>query len=332
MSTEDGGAPLLSVRVLTYNYGRFLGEALESVLAQTFDDFEVIVVDDGSTDDSSAVAQRFVELDSRVRLVRHERNLGFLPSLIRSVSESSGSYLMQLDGDDWIMAPDCFEILVGRMEAHPEMSFCFSPYVIHDEHRTGYYLADGLGRDVILPGEQAIAHVMRFIVPHSGTIVRRSAYDAVGGYDTAFPYGPDMRLFYSLCAVGDVGYVHRPLIGYRVHGTNMSTISQWSQVYDESVRAVESVFSGPLGARIPDGRHVRRQALQTFLQHRPTKEIFAGRYRTGWGLLARHATRSPVLTLLQPNTVKLAARTVMGGTAYGALRDRLRGRRRGSTT
>lgn len=310
----------MSVRVLTHDYGRFLGTCLQSVLDQTFEDLEVIVIDDASTDDSWAIAQDFASRDPRIRAVRHDTNRGFMGSLLHSAELARGEYHVQLDADDWLLSPDVLTTLVELMDGHPTMAFCFSPYALHDESGSFFYCAEGLGADVVLGGELAIGEVMKFVVPHSGTVVRRSSYDAVGGYDPAYPYGPDMRLFYSLCAVGDVGYVHRPLIGYRVHGSNMSTSARWSLIFDESVRAVESVFASPFAERIPDAHRVRRAALRSFLQQHPSKEIFAGHYRSGWRLLMRHARRQPWLSLVQPNTLVLVARTVLGGRLYARLR------------
>lgn len=323
--------PALSVRVLTYNYGAFLEQCLESVLSQTFADFEVIVVDDGSTDDSRAIAERTAASDHRVRVESHAVNQGFVASLLHSVNLSRGRYLMQLDADDWVLDPDAFGELVGLMDADPDIAFCFSPYAVH--HRDGQlsFVAPAYPQDCVLPGEIAVRRVMEFTVPHSGSIVRRSAYDAVGGYDASYTYGPDMALFYSLCAVGSVGYVNRPLIGYRNHGSGMSSGARRPAVFGDSVRAVEAVFAGPLGARIDEPRKARRQALQAFLHHHPTQQIFAGELPEGWRTFASHAKRMPVLTVVHSNTLRLAARTVLGDRLYSAMR-RIHGRLSGLVT
>src|SRR5271155_1591757 len=107
--------PRLSITVLNYNYGRFIGGALESILNQTFKDIEVIVVDDASTDDSAERIRPFLD-DSRVRLVRHEKNVGFPSALIEGTEvESSGKFRTLVSADDLALRRDAFELQIDLL-------------------------------------------------------------------------------------------------------------------------------------------------------------------------------------------------------------------------
>src|SRR4028118_1383709 len=116
--SEEGKA---SVVIPCYNQARFLGEAIESVLSQTYTDFEVIVVDDGSTDDTAEVASSYAAEDARVRLVRQE-NRGLAGARNRGLAESRGEYVVFLDSDDRL-AEEALEVGVRELDAHPECAF-----------------------------------------------------------------------------------------------------------------------------------------------------------------------------------------------------------------
>src|SRR5829696_2931566 len=114
---RQAGAPLVSVVVPCYNQARFLGEAIESVLAQSHPLFEVVVVDDGSTDDTSEVAARY----PGVRLVRQE-NRGLSGARNAGLARSRGEYVVFLDADDRLL-PGALEAGVERLGANPQCAF-----------------------------------------------------------------------------------------------------------------------------------------------------------------------------------------------------------------
>src|SRR6188768_2020632 len=121
-------APTLSVTVLNYNYGNYLPQCLDSILAQTFEDFELIVVDDCSTDNSLEVIKPYLR-DPRVRLVSHAKNVGYSGSLIEGTeAHSRGDFVTVISADDMVRRPDAFERQIELLSAHPEASFCFTGY------------------------------------------------------------------------------------------------------------------------------------------------------------------------------------------------------------
>src|SRR3954452_9077747 len=103
--------PKVSVCVDSFNYGRFLPEAIESILAQTFQDFEVIILDDCSTDDSFAVAQRYAARDNRIKALRNSRNLGMMRNRNACLAQARGDYVKWLHADDFL----CSSEALGQM-------------------------------------------------------------------------------------------------------------------------------------------------------------------------------------------------------------------------
>src|SRR5215208_7628052 len=119
---EGVASPLVSVVIPCYNQAHFLGEAIESVLAQSYPYFEIIVVDDGSPDDTSEVAARYPE----VRLVRQE-NQGVSGARNSGFARSEGEYVVFLDADDRLL-PEALEAHLEHLEAHPECAFVSGRY------------------------------------------------------------------------------------------------------------------------------------------------------------------------------------------------------------
>lgn len=124
--------PLVSVLVPAYNDGRFLDQALASIAGQTLTDFEVIIADDGSADDSLAIASRWASRDRRFRLVSNGRNLGMTANWNRALREARGDYVAKLDADD-AMRPRCLEILAEEMKTHPELIVAYCRTLSCDE-------------------------------------------------------------------------------------------------------------------------------------------------------------------------------------------------------
>jgi glycosyltransferase involved in cell wall biosynthesis len=119
--------PAVSVLMTAYNRQAFVGSAIESVLAQRFSDFELVIVDDCSTDQTLEIAQRYAAMDSRIRVFRNERNLGDFANRNRAATYVRGRFLKYHDSDD-VMYPHCLEIMVGLLDAEPCAGFGLSAH------------------------------------------------------------------------------------------------------------------------------------------------------------------------------------------------------------
>ena len=120
---------MVSVLMTAFNREKFIGEAIESVLLSTFKDFELIIVDDCSTDSTVEIAQSFAEQDKRIKVFQNEINLGDYPNRNKAASYANGKYLKYLDSDD-VMSPNCLEIMVEGMEDNHNCAFGVSSRIL----------------------------------------------------------------------------------------------------------------------------------------------------------------------------------------------------------
>lgn len=157
-----------------YNCAATLDEAVQSLFAQTFQDFEIVMCEDGSKDDTYVVAQKIAEVHDNVKLLRNEKNLGLNLTLNKCLQAAEGEYIARMDADD-ISLPTRFEKEVEFLDTHPEYAIVSVPMIHFDE--------DGdfrVGHD---SGEPTLTDFAKFSpFCHAPCMVRREAYEAVGGY------------------------------------------------------------------------------------------------------------------------------------------------------
>ena len=197
--------PRVSVVVPAYNYGRYLAEAVESVLAQTFQDLEVIVVDDGSTDDTLAVARRLADADARVSVITQEN--GGHPAITRNrgIAAARGEHVLCLDADD-LLGPTVIALCVAELDADPAAAIAYP--------RTRMFGERELLQSV---AEWSLERLARCNFLTCGSLFRREAWVAAGGFDTIGYEDWDLWL-----AMAEAGHVGRPareaIYHYRQHG------------------------------------------------------------------------------------------------------------------
>lgn len=193
--------PKVSVALAIYNCAPTLEEAITSLLEQTYQDFEVIMCDDGSTDNTAEVAQRFVEKwPKRFKLLRNQKNLKLPASLNRCIEVASGEYIARMDGDD-VSLPDRFEKQVKFLDSHPEFAVVSTPMIYFDEN--GDYRR---GRAKPEPTREDFKRGTPFC--HAPSMMRADALRAIGSY-TAEPWverSEDFYLWYKFYKNGYKGY------------------------------------------------------------------------------------------------------------------------------
>jgi glycosyltransferase involved in cell wall biosynthesis len=208
--------PLVSVIVPCYNGAPFLEEALRSALSQTYPEVEIIVVDDGSTDNSPEIAHRFP-----IRYIRQE-NRGLTETRNRGVRESRGSYIVFLDADDRLK-PEAIEAGLRLLERKPECAMAVGDHNFISSD--GTYLAGS--RKECLPAYHYEALLKsNFIEMISTVLFRRRVFEEVGGFDTKLRVAEDYELYlriarsYPICC-------HPAIVAeYRMHDTNASRNSE----------------------------------------------------------------------------------------------------------
>lgn len=200
--------PKVSVVVPCYNHGDFLMETLDSLQAQTFTDFEVIVVNDGSTDNATVSLLQNLK-QSRTRVI-HTDNRGVSAARNRGIDESLGEYILPLDSDDKI-APAYLDLAVNLLNTNPEAAIVYCERVLFGER-------DGI--DPLPEYDPRALLVDNCIYP--AALFRKADWKAVGGYNEKMIYGwEDWDFWISLSSLKrQVVKIPKPLFFYRVRGTS----------------------------------------------------------------------------------------------------------------
>jgi glycosyltransferase involved in cell wall biosynthesis/polysaccharide pyruvyl transferase WcaK-like protein len=326
MIEPSGGirAPLVSVTVTNYNYARFLPRNIESILRQEFTDFELVIIDNASTDDSVRIIEEYAASDPRVRLIAHTQNQGGLASFRESCDVSRGRYRVHVDADDWVIRPDAFQLQLAMLEEHADMAFVYSSLAMFDEHDRKSVVSRPYNHDTVLPGAAALVDILGFSFGHSGMMLRLDTYRATRGYPDGMPHIDDLVLAVRLAELGSVGYIDAELFAFRQHGANVHMSPQRSVVRDEILPMIASAFDGPLGAKVADSRATRRRIEKRALVHLPTAYIFTDRRVSGWRLYWESVQVRPLMTVMQPRTLSLIARTCLGQRGFEAVREATR--------
>ena len=230
--------PTVSVVVPNYNHARFLRKRLESILEQNFQDFELILLDDCSTDESRAILSQYAD-DARVRLEFNTANSGStFKQWNKGVGLARGKYVWIAESDDYADLR-LLERLVVILEADPAVAFayCRSWRVTDSDHLDGFadfylthldssrwttnYCADG--RD-----ECRDYFIYHNTVPNSsGVVFRREIYDRVGGADESLRLCGDWKLWAAMALTGRMAYLGEPLNYFRFHGVSVRSKSKY---------------------------------------------------------------------------------------------------------
>jgi len=313
---SDEGTPLLSVTVLNYNYAHYLTQCLDSILSQTFTDFELILINDCSTDNSLDVIERFVK-DSRVRLINHTSNQGYVKSLVEGVELSRGKYITVISADDFCVAPSAFDTLITALEKDSTVAFSYSAHGHYDHSGKRHLIRRPYECSYVRSGLEEIQDlIFECYVLHSGTIIRRSSYDAIGGYDASMRYAVDYKLWLMLCSVGNVAYSDQEIYGFRVHRSSMShSLPSTKQSLLEAIECINVAISA-MQSSLVSGEELRKRAVVSTLLSAPTYDIFNNRYMRGWYAYYVALREYPVETLFHRRIVSLILRTLLGGNVF----------------
>ncbi len=221
---------MLSVVMGVYNSANTLAVTLDSILSQTYGDFECIVVDDGSTDDTPRILAGYASRDPRLRIIA-QPNAGLTRALIAGCAAARGTYIARHDAGD-LSDPRRFAMQIRALDTDAELAFvsCWTQYAGPDLEPL--YTARGAGpavkpiRIVDLGREHGVTDGPTH---HGSVIFRRDAYERAGGYRPQFYYGQDGDLWYRLAAEGTFQIVPEVLYTARVTPDAISTSSRASQ-------------------------------------------------------------------------------------------------------
>jgi glycosyltransferase involved in cell wall biosynthesis len=209
----SGAAPAVSVVIPCYNHGRFLRDAVGSVQKQTFGDFEVIVVDDGSVDETPAVVASLTD----VRQIR-QAHQGLSAARNAGWRSSRGRYLVFLDADDRLL-PHALQVGVEHLQAHPAAAFVSGHHIIIDA--AGAQVAR-INTSCVTSDHYAALLRWNYIGMHATVVYRREALERFGGFDPTLRACEDYDLFLRVARQAPI-VCHPDFVAeYRSHGANMS--------------------------------------------------------------------------------------------------------------
>ena len=185
--------PKVSVIMSVYNGERYLREAIDSILNQTFKDFEFIIVDDGSIDRTLEILKEYAEKDERIRIITNSENIGLTKSLNKAIKFAKGKYIARMDADD-ISLPERLEKQIEFMEKNPEVGLLGTAY--YETNQEG----EIIGRRNFSITNEKLKKVLIKYNPffHSSVMIKKTILDKVGLYNENIPTAQDYDLWFRI--------------------------------------------------------------------------------------------------------------------------------------
>jgi glycosyltransferase involved in cell wall biosynthesis len=212
--------PKVSISVLlsVYNAEKYVGIAIESILNQTFTDFELIAIDDCSTDNSWQIVQKYMSSDGRIKAVRNHTNLGGCETLNVGLKLAKGKYIARLDNDDWSY-PDRLERQFNFLESHPSVGIVGGTIEIMNEN--GQLI--GI-RKYNISDKEIRKHIFRYSpFAHPLVMIRKTVLDKVGCYDPVFAPADDYELYFRIGSESQFENLPDVLLRYRVVSNSITS-------------------------------------------------------------------------------------------------------------
>ena len=213
--------PKVSICIPSYNHARYLPAAIESALAQTYPNIEIVIVDDGSTDGSLEIAESYaVQHPSLVAVFTHvnHRNLGIAATVNLCFKRSTGAYLGLLGSDD-MLYPRKTSIQAAYLNQHSDIGWVYSYAQFVDEH--GTLLRQTLGEDISRDPDSTEKLIAANRIPDMTALVRRDCLEQIGGHTEGLLYS-DWEFWVRMCARYQAGFIKKHLVKYRTHDCNTS--------------------------------------------------------------------------------------------------------------
>jgi glycosyltransferase involved in cell wall biosynthesis len=280
--------PAVSVVLPVYNGKAYLRAAVDSILAQTFVDFELIAVDDGSRDNSLSILQQYAARDGRVKVISRP-NTGIAGALNDGIAAARAPLLARMDADD-IALPTRFEKQVEFLREHPEVVLLGSRVLLVDPYDSPVYESDHkVDHDAI--AKSMLAGVGWSVV-HPAAMMRTAAVRAAGGYRADRVPSEDLDLFLRLIETGRAANLPEVLLRYRQHSSSANHTRVAEQ--DRNKRAILTEAYARRGLTLPDGWTPPKRKIMPLLEEMNMWGWLALRNgnraaarKHGWSLLKR---------------------------------------------
>lgn len=207
--------PRISVLMPAYNSEQYVAEAIESILNQTFADFEFIIINDGSTDNTAKIIDEYAQRDKRIKFVNNKKNKGLIGVLNEGLDLATGEYIARMDSDD-ISLPMRFEKQIEYMDAHPECGVLGTWFQMFGNATSIVRHPKHIGLLNILSDEH---------VGHPTVMLRKSVIDKYGfRYDPNYKHAEDFELWSRMVMVTEIHNLPEILLNYRWADANISVV------------------------------------------------------------------------------------------------------------
>jgi glycosyltransferase involved in cell wall biosynthesis len=237
----------VSIVMSVFNGARYLGDAIDSLLNQTFRDFEIIIVNDASTDDSERIIQKYD--DRRIRCIHNDNNIGLTRSLNRGLSIAVGEYVARMDADD-ISLPERLAAQVAFLDSHADVGVLGTGFQLIDE-------SGCKGESIVFPGDHGfLKWKMCFFfnpIAHPSVMVRRNLMNVAGNYDEQLSTSQDYDLWARLSSLTRLSILPQILLYLRKHELSVSS-QQFKQQKKQSFLISQRLISQIIQREIPDYR------------------------------------------------------------------------------
>lgn len=230
--------PYVTVIMPNYNGARFIAESIQSVLGQTFTDFELMLVDDGSTDTSVSIANEYAKSDRRIKIIMNEKNRGQSYTLNRGISAATGEFICFIDSDD-IFRPTRLEKLVGSLENAKSSVGYTDVFLIDPDGRTTS--GSFLGTKRLPPTGYAYPYFLTQWCWGLGIFMSHiSTIREIGCFDESLDWGNDFDYVLRLTGNHKIVLIPEALYGYRLHSQSMTSLTSSKLKGQAYIRILEA--------------------------------------------------------------------------------------------
>jgi len=238
--------PRVTVCMPAYNCAGFLPAAIESVLGQSFGDFELLIADDCSSDESREIAARYALLDPRVVLRFREQNLGMVNNWNACFREARGEYVKYLFSDDLLASQDALLRMVALLDADPSLALVASARNIIGADQDHLAVASAFPDGARLPGTEVISRCLlsqkNLIGEPSAVMFRKSHGER--GFDGRYSQFVDLEMWFHLLEQGSFSYIAVPLASFRIHADQQTKKNVRNLVHVEEMIALLDDYGG----------------------------------------------------------------------------------------
>ena len=236
--------PKLSICIPTFNYSRFLPEAIESVLVQSFADFELLIIDDCSTDNTAEIARSYVERDPRIRFSVNPQNLGMVANWNLCLHQARGEYIKFVFGDDILVSREALLKMVTVLDSYSFVSLVASARKLVDTFSRDIRTESSFRKSMNAPG---IEIIRRCLVKQKNLIGEPTAVmfrkrDAKRGFNGDYRQIVDLEMWFNLLEQGGFAFINEPLCAFRRHPAQQTELNNFSTTSLDDTRRLNNEY------------------------------------------------------------------------------------------